>query len=189
MLHHLLQDSRFYALLHHIDHDLAVRIRRAGCRCGGPLHRSNYPRKPRGPSFLNEDPTWEWRYSLCCARCRKRTTPPSVRYAGRRIYAATVVVLSCLDRGKRVGSEMLNELRDAVGVTRRTVGRWLSWWRSQFVQTPLWTLERARFMPPAAESQLPESLLERFGDGTDPSALNALLHFISPLSTKSYREP
>lgn len=36
--------------------------------------------------------------SLCCARCRKRRTPPSVRFLGRRVYLAAVVVLACVLR-------------------------------------------------------------------------------------------
>jgi hypothetical protein len=182
--HDFLQDSRFYASLFHIDRVAADQMRRSGCRCGGPLHRSNYPRKPRGPAFLQGDSTWYTRLSFCCGRCRRRATPASVRFAGRRVYACVIVVLGCLADGKRIGAARLAALSDDVGVSARTVRRWLTWWRCHFVQTPMWTLGCARFMPPVDVQLLPTSLLARFSGGNS-AALLSLLRFISPLSTNS----
>ena len=56
--------------------ELAAQVRADGCRCGGALHRADYPRKPRGcpvdvrPDFLS-------RLSFCCALCRRRSTSTS----------------------------------------------------------------------------------------------------------------
>lgn len=83
MCHALLFDSILWQLRLRFDRDLAAEAREQGCRCGGVLHRADYPRKPRGgPSDLGPD--YGRRLSLCCARegCRKRTTPPSVRFLG-----------------------------------------------------------------------------------------------------------
>src|ERR1700726_3419348 len=51
--------------------------------------RGHINRKPRG------GPQWDRRYSFCCAEedCRRRLTPESVRFLGRRVYAGLVVVL------------------------------------------------------------------------------------------------
>ena len=51
MCQKLLGDATLYALLMQIDTDLAAKAREGRCLlCGGPLHQSNYPRKPRGGS-------------------------------------------------------------------------------------------------------------------------------------------
>ncbi len=67
---------------------------RKGCSCGGRLHSANYPRAPRGgPDHLPEE--YRSRFSFCCDRdgCRKRMTPPSVRFLGRKVYLGAVVIL------------------------------------------------------------------------------------------------
>jgi hypothetical protein len=99
------------------------------------LHRADYPRKPRGCS-REVRAGHASRLSYCCARCRKRATPASVRFLGRRVYLGLAVVLV---------SARLGQL---LGVCRRTVARWRDWWREQFPRTPLWRAGCARFMPP-----------------------------------------
>jgi hypothetical protein len=86
----LFADARLYDYLLVLDRELSERARHAGCpRCAGRLHSASYPRKPRGgPRGAHAR-----RFSLCCARCRKRVTPPSVRFLGRRVYYGVVVVL------------------------------------------------------------------------------------------------
>ena len=101
MWHALLRDTRFFALLTTLDQDLAEQTRTEGCPCGGRLHRADYPRKPRGgPADLS--PEQERRLSFCCERegCRRRRTPPSLRFLGRRVYfGAVVVVVTSLAHG------------------------------------------------------------------------------------------
>ena len=48
MYHVLLRDARFWDFLFQVDEQLADAACKAGCPCGGRLHRANYPRKPRG---------------------------------------------------------------------------------------------------------------------------------------------
>ena len=69
-----------------VDKDLAATTKKQGCSCGGRLHCANYPRKPRG-GCENLPQSYDYRLSFCCDRdgCRKRTTPPSVRFLGRKV--------------------------------------------------------------------------------------------------------
>ena len=94
-------DSRFFSTLTKFDDDLRCRSAGSGVTCGGRLDSARYPRKPRGgPAGLGAE--YEWRLSFCCARegCRRRVTPPSVRYLGRRVYLGVVVVLvSAMEHG------------------------------------------------------------------------------------------
>jgi hypothetical protein len=85
-----LADQELFQLLEKVDADLVEEARSKGCRlCGGKLHRSDCDRKPR------DGPQWDRRFSLCCAKedCRRRQTPPSVRFLGQRVNAGLVVVL------------------------------------------------------------------------------------------------
>ena len=135
MWHTVLRDSTFFAILTTIDHDLAERMRAAGCVwCGGRLHSPRYPRKPRGrPTGLGRE--YEWRLSFCCARdgCRRRMTPPSVRYLGRRVYLGVAVVLvSAMTHGLSV--RRVAELHAHLGVGLRTLRRWRRWWHESFFE-------------------------------------------------------
>ena len=88
MSHSLFGDSSFtnariWFFLKQVDAAEAEVCRSAGCpHCGGELHSATYPRKPHGlaPS-LRADAR---RFSFCCSRCRRRVTPPSSRFFGRR---------------------------------------------------------------------------------------------------------
>ena len=182
MWHEQIDDRKLYELLLRIDVELWERARSEGCGyCGGPLHAAHYPRKPRGgPQLLPEG--YDRRLSLCCARegCRRRSTPPSVRYLGRRVYLGAVVVLvSVLQKGPTL--RRLGQLHQMLGVSRRTVKRWCRWWTGGFVQTLHWRAERARVMPPVREEGLPGSLLERFV-GEPLEQLEAMLRWLSPLT-------
>ena len=59
----------------------------------------NGHRKPRGRP-LGLGPEDDWRLSFCCAvdGCRTRATPPSLRFLGRKVYLATIVVLVAIMR-------------------------------------------------------------------------------------------
>lgn len=183
MSHDVLQQPSLYDLLLRIDQDLYEKQRRAGCpTCGGPLHAAHYPRKPRGAP-VELPPDYDRRLSLCCARegCRKRTTPPSVRFLGRRVYLAAVVVLvATVQQGPT--RQRLATLRKLLGVSRWTVARWRRWWLDGFCHSSFWRAERSRVMPPVDEQRLPTSLLDRFLSSTLGGRLAALLRFLSPLT-------
>jgi len=181
----ILRDSRFYAFLFSIDQDLAEQTRSGGCPCGGRLHQGNYPRKPRGgPSDAGQ--AQPRRLSWCCGRegCRTRRMPPSVRFLGRRVYwAAVVVLVSAMASG--VTATRAARLRECVGVSVRTLRRWRAWWLGTFVASALWRGAKGRFAPPVDEGALPASLVERFAAGDEQKQLILALRFLSPLSTRS----
>ena len=181
----LLCDTRLYALLAHIDSDLAGDAHATGCECGGKLHRANYPRQPRGgPKNLGEE--CGLRFSFCCANdgCRKRATPPSVRFLGRRVYlGAVVVLLSAMTLG--VTAKRAAELGKLVGVDVRTLERWRRWWRETFPLSQVWREAKARFVPAVETTRLPASLLDRFAATTERGGLVAVLELLAPLTTAS----
>ena len=181
MCHATLQDPKLYSLLLLIDEDLAAKTRAAGCACGGVLHSARYPRKPRGaPRGLREQ--HRSRLSFCCAACRRRSTPESVRYLGRRVYLGAVVVLvSAMRYG--LSAKRAQLLARSLSVPRRTLERWRAWWLDRFVQTSFWKGARARFAPPLATGALPASLLERFWGEDIQTRLIQGLCFLAPLST------
>ena len=173
-----LADQQLYQLLKKVDVDLTEEARQRGCLlCGGRLHRSDYDRKPRG------GPQWELRFSLCCARkgCRRRNTPPSVRFLGRRIYAGLVVVLvSAMSHGLK--PERVQRLREVLRIDRRTLERWRQWWLGLFVESCFWREARARFLPPLCQKTMALSLCLRF-EVQRRSRLLELLKFLAPITT------
>jgi hypothetical protein len=177
----LLADARFHNLLLAFDRDLAAAARAEGCaRCGGVLHSARFRRKPRG-SPVGVDEAYDRRLSFCCAAelCRKRTTPASFRFLGRKVFVGAVVVLvSALRHG---AATEVRQLCDLVGVSRRTVGRWREWWRTTFVASPFWRVAAAAFMPPVDQARLPASLLERFS-GDAVRQLLLLLRLLLPIT-------
>lgn len=177
-----MNDASLYEKLERIDGELAQAAREAGCECGGRLDSARYPRKPRGgPADLG--PGYDWRWSFCCAceGCRRRVTPPSVRYLGRRVYLGCVVVLvTAMEHG--ITLRRLARLSSHLGVGLRTLRRWREWWRTTFRASAFWRHARARLVPPVDEGELPYSLLLRFGKAESASAVIALLSFLCPLT-------
>jgi hypothetical protein len=177
----IIDNVSFHKLLVMFDHDLARAAREQGCLCGGRLHSAHYARKPRGvPADVRE--YYSERLSLCCARdtCRTRTTPPSLRFIGRRVYVAvTMLLISVMVDGGT--SEQLSQLSREYGVDRRTVGRWREWWRATFTETRFWQAKRSAFTPPVDEGRLPASMLERFL-GSSVRRLVNLLRFLTPIT-------
>lgn len=181
------ESAKFIDILLYIDMDLANRTGTQGCPyCKGRLHLARYRRKPRGGGRkLTEACRWRW--SFCCDRksCRRRATPPSVRFLGRRVYLGAVVALaSCLEQG--LSAARVAQLGLHLQVPRRTLKRWLGWWLEQFVDSAFWQHARALLMPPVDVQRLPGSLFERFAHAANiAQQLVGLLKFVSPLSTLS----
>lgn len=180
----LLRDQRLYEWMERVDTDLAEAARAKGCDCGGRLHRADYPRKPRGGLKAVVE-RWAKRWSWCCERdgCRKRKTPPSVRFLGRKVYVAVLVVLAAAMvqglSGRRVA-----RVREALGVDRRTLERWRRWWTEVFVQSAFWRAARGRFAARVATNRLPLALVEAF-HATGREGLEKLLRFLGPITTGS----
>jgi len=174
----LLHDRRLYAFLEQVDKDFASKVQGGRCEhCGAVLHRGDYDRKPRG------GPSWDKRYSFCCSRdgCRKRTTPPSVRFLGRKVFVGIVVVLvSAMMHG--ASDARLQRLREVLPVDRRTLKRWRQWWTEIFVRCAFWKAERGRFGRRMAEERMPLELVEAFG-AREIEGLLKLMRFLSPITT------
>lgn len=180
-------EGEFFFQLFRIDEQIAEQVRAAGCFCGGRLHQSNFARKPRGLPEPAED-AYRLRFSFCCDRegCRKRHTPASVRFLGRRVYVGATVVLCCMAHQLAEATARFDWPAEIQPPPTRTVGRWSRWWQTAFVASRLWQAERGRFMPPVAIERMPGSVLERF-EGTIDEKLRAMLLWLSPLSTESHR--
>jgi len=182
----LLGHERIRKFLLRCDHELAEEIRREGCpRCSGRLHQANYLRKPRGDDSA---PGPVFRLSFCCGveGCRKRATPRSLRFLGRKVYLGlTVVIAGVLGQGgSGVGAGQLQKL---IGVSRRTLRRWRGWWTTLLVESRFWQAARGRFQTPISAADLPRDLLDRF-PGNARDRVTALLRFLSPLTTNSLLE-
>ena len=103
----------------------------------------------------------------------------SVRFLGRRVYLALVVVLSS---SRHAGSNSAAPTLASLAVPARTLERWRGWWRDTFKQTGLWLSTCGAFMPPLDTEALPDALLERFL-GTDAATrMSGLLRFLAPLT-------
>ena len=184
MYHDLLRDTSFWSFLLSVDEDLAGIARQNACPCGGRLHRANYPRNPRGgPADLPAQ--YRYRFSFCCDRdgCRKRMTPPSVRFLGPKVYLGAVVVLVAAMR-QGPSPRRVSELSRLFDADRRTIARWQLFWREHFPQTPFWKVARARLVPAVDITVLPRSLLEAFVRGDDDrKGWRNLLRFLLPITT------
>ncbi len=129
MCHEAPLAEEFFAKLLDLDEKIARQVKVAGCqRCGGPLHRADYVRKPRGAAIAAAGEAFSLRHSLCCGsrRCRRRTLPPSLRFLGRRVYLEAVVLIAA------TLALVMPELRTVREVTRvpvRTLRRWGKWWQ------------------------------------------------------------
>jgi len=180
MCQSVLQDPAFFGFLLRIDQDHAATVHSQGCSCAGPLHRASYARKPRGGAHgATVDTT---RISFCCGHCRRRSTPASVRFLGRRVYWGAVVVLAtalCAGLSLRRGRQLSQQL--AVPVL--TLLRWRQWWLSGFTITAVWRALRGRLLPPVAASELPGGLLQRVVAVDACSAMAMVLRWLAPLST------
>ena len=137
MLRRFFGNGNFFQILLKYDVDLAEAERLKGCgECGERLHRADYPRKPRG-AWLGCDSFDCRRFSFCCVECRKRSTPPSFRFFGRRVYfGAVVVLISAMLYG--ASPRRVRSLQSICGADRRTLMRWRQWWLKVFPRTEVW---------------------------------------------------
>lgn len=176
--------SEFFEGLTAIDAQIVEKVAEGGCVfCGGPLHRGDYPRKPRCGLIAASAETFVRRFSLCCGRegCRRRATPPSVRFLGRRVYVGAAVIIASVIA---LGAATAGAARRATGIAARTLRRWLRWWRGPFIATPVFVAIAARFVPAVERRRLPASILERLVGDEDVRVRN-MLGWLAPITTSS----
>jgi hypothetical protein len=183
MYHDLPSTASFWSFLLAVDEDLAETVRNRGCRCGGRLHSADYLRKPRG--FPVRLPQLQcFRSSFCCDRdgCRKRATPPSTRFLGRKVYAGVIVILiSAMRQGPT--PRRVRELSERFGADLTTITRWQTFWREHFPQTPFWKIARADFITIGEILSFPYSLVDAFLRHHPPrEGWMLLLRFLSPIT-------
>lgn len=154
---------KFFAHLERRERELAEELGRCGrcVRCGGKLHRADYPRKG---SWAGKQMGQNWcrRVSFCCAarECRKRLTPPSFCFAPRKWYPLFVIVVAA-GLGPS-GREHVTGQVSVAGASPalRSVRRWQRYFRNDFPVSSAWVWLRARLSRPPPTQTLPQSLLQ-----------------------------
>lgn len=183
MLDEIVQRESLFCLLHRLDEELAQESRQRRCPfCGGPLHQSNYARKPRGEmSPLPE--AYLVRLSNCCGRpgCRRRVLPGSVKFLGRKIYWGSIHLVAMALRQQRPGGWSAHQVMLHLGIPAKTLSRWARYWRETFPNTPAWQRLRGQVPPAVADTALPGALLELFlrEQPTPEHALVGCLRFLA----------
>ena len=187
MWHTSTTDDKYFEELEKEDARIAARVRLAGCpHCKGRLDRADYPRKPRGGDLAADGERLDRRISLCCARegCRRRATPPSVVFLGRRVYLGIVVLKAGLTAE---AARPTPPTLPPPSPPSRTVRRWLWWFREVLPRGSYFAAARARLWPPIEDvAALPGALVARFSTQTPGmEALRATLRFLAPTTTGS----
>lgn len=172
----ILSNARVWAMLKRIDAAEAERSRSAGCpHCSGALHSATYLRKPHGLSpALRSDAR---RHSLCCATCRRRVLPPSVRFFGRRFRVAPLfLAVSAL---LLAGGARLEEIGRKWGIPALTLRRWRRWWQETFTGTRPWRWKQGELAVAPDEAPL-VVLLASVGGRSESSRLLRGLIWLMP---------
>lgn len=181
MYHSLLTDARFHNSLFYLDRLICEQVRQESCPlCHGNLNQSHFPRQPRGvPEGTHPD--YHIRFSLCCATegCRKRFTPPSMRFLSRKVYSSVVILLSFLLKPETDESR-IEQINTLLGTTLsvETLRRWRRFWTKGVPQTHTW--KRLALSQMLCQS-LPVSLLALF-QSTRRQQVMAGLKLILPLT-------
>ena len=185
MYHSLLTNARFHNSLFDLDRLIAEQVRQTKCLfCHGNLNQSNFPRKPRGvPDGTHSD--YHIRFSLCCATegCRKRITPPSMRFLSRKVYSSVVIFLIFLLKS---GSDeaRIEKLNTLLGtrLSVETLRRWRHYWIKKVPQSHNW--KRAALCHELSQT-LPASLLTQFKQPLKQQ-LQMALKWLLPLTTGAH---
>lgn len=185
MCHLALLDSSFWIKLFHIDQQIAEHVRSYGCQhcdAGGPLHVANYQRKPRGVHRDVLGSSYAQRLSFCCAVSRYRTTPPSVRFMGRKVYLGAIISLvsACADA---LSAEQRRRLISGLNLPAQTLYRWRLRWFESVPASACWRALSGWFSPPIPPVRLPGELLARLQGSDLVERLIHLLQLVAPLTT------
>ena len=187
MSHRLFPPTSLWSTLSLIDQQSAEQTRQLGCRhCGGRLHRARYVRKPRGVARAVLGDAYIYRESFCCASCRRRTTPVSLRFLGRKVYLGALLILFGNAAPDAAPTPMLyRALAARTGIPSRTLERWRQWWTETLPGSRWWRELRSSFVPMIRTSTLPNALLERVTAADETGRLIRVLALTRPLSTTS----
>lgn len=181
-------EDKFHADLFEIDVAAAVAVQTGRCGrpgCGGRLDVANYPRKVRG---LGEGAAAAGRYdsrlSLCCSvrGCRRRATPPSVRFLGRFVYAMRVLVAWAASRP--APSRAASASVPTPAPSRQTTKRWEGYWGARVGQDARMSLLVAALVVSsgAVAPNLVVALM-RSAQGTETERTLTTHRLLAPLTT------
>lgn len=169
-MHLLSADDAFFQSLRAFDFELFQVAKSKPCAlCAGPLDTSHFPRKPRGAGEQELR-----RFSLCCRTegCRHRVTPPSLRFLGRKIYSAWVVILAV---------EFCRDLGLGRQISRQTIARWKAFWSARLADThPFMRWARGLLPPGTPTSSFPSACLRALGFPARESWVAVLRFFSQP---------
>jgi hypothetical protein len=184
----LIFDDKFHGILFKIDQELAQEAEDSDCPyCDHQLHHADYPRSPNGIP-ANQRHHYESRFSFCCSKCRKRITPETVRFFGRRWYPAAAFLLVCiLQLG--ITDKRIEQIKRHLGirVNKLTWERWRLWWQDAFELTLFWKQAKGNLATQPVSSFLIARSILRIFSGSLSIKLVRLLQFLSPLTGKIYR--
>jgi hypothetical protein len=186
MSHNFLFNASFHEALLAFDLSEANRPRNQGCPyCAGALHQAHFPRKAFGVTAKLRH-LYAKRFSFCCAACRRRTTPSSVRFRAKiRFISSVFVLISAIRKGASEARCDALARRFGVRLSTSTWQRWRSWWRD-LPNTVFWRQAKPRFStlitPSPDKPGLARGLLKQFTGPDLSQRLHLLLRFLSPLS-------
>ena len=142
-----------------LDRDLAAEVRAARCpQCRGPLHSAKWTRKPRGADIPDDLCV---RHGLCCGHCRRRTLPPSVLFAGRRVYLKAVILLVVAARQRDRAQHTISRLQRLFdNVWDTTIVRWMQAFLDALPGHPDWQRLRGRLPATLRDDRVPAALLD-----------------------------
>ena len=161
----ILGKPSLFSLLLDIDRKSLEEYSSRKCpHCGGPLDRAHYLRKPRGV-IGQSDPAFSLRFSLCCRveGCRKRLSPPSVRFYSRRVWVASVFLVAGVLSGG-LNQKATEEFKSQLGVSSQLLRRWRRYWAESFASSRFWLRYGYLFSPTDLSLKPFQRLLRNFGD-------------------------
>lgn len=184
-------DINFIKSLYEKDKENAKKYHFSKCRhelCNGIYHSSSYPRKPRGIQVEAEE-FYSSRFSFCCSRCRRRFTPESIRFLGRKVYIAFFIMLMLYPPVKNIHQQFIELPPKSLAPI--TLRRWFLWWDATIPKSPVWKKLVGLLLANIENVFLPIFLIEQFiQEHLDfKKSLLAMLEFISPISTPALYPP
>lgn len=169
--------THFLTILFEIDVELSESMQSRSCPfCGGPLHRASYRRQGDGGS-ISIPADLCIRLSLCCGRdgCRRRVLPPSCLFWGRRVYLACIILIAV--SLQQNSTKTAAQVEALLGVPVRTLRRWMSWFRNEYLRSRQWLIRQGFIVSPLGSVRAVGVLFDRFMSwAVDP--LDGLVHFV-----------
>lgn len=183
-------DAILWEKLYNIDKEIANFFHGSPCQendCPGKLNWANYLRKPRG--VIDSVESWLMlKFSLCCSQqgCRTRSTPPSVRFLGRRVYIALFIMLMLLPEDDADVAKVQEKIitLPPKSFDKSTFRRWFTWWNTTIPRSPIWK-KMVGTLPANVDNQfLPTFIMKEFIEKhvDIEKSVTAMLEFISPIS-------